>query len=361
MRLLRRVLARFFIWAACWLGILIIGAVISFFVCAALPPLRQNTMLRWLGSHVLAIILIGFIIGVFCIVIVLWWQLISALASLSEACSQIGTANTSELHLPALVQEAQLILQQTDTRIRANEVAAREAEQRKNDLVVYLAHDLKTPIASITGYLTLLQDETEISNTQRARYIDITLKNAERLNDLIDEFFEITRFNLSHILLEYSKINLTRLLEQLCFEFQPMLAEKGLSCQLDLSPALEMECDSDKIERVFENLLRNAVSYSFLNSQISISGKTERILNRDFIVLRFMNHGNTIPKEKLLRIFEQFYRLDSSRSTRTGGVGLGLAIARQIVELHGGDISAESADDTVVFTVRLPTARKKIV
>lgn len=361
MRLLRRVLVRFFISALCWLGFLIVSAVICFFICSAFPTLRNNAALRWMGDYIILLVLICFAAGVLVIVIALWWQLICALAAVSDACAQIGSSQPAELRLPSLIQETQFMLQQADTRIRANEAAAREAEQRKNDLVVYLAHDLKTPIASITGYLTLLRDEPEIPAAQQARYLDVTLKNAERLNDLIDEFFEITRFNLSHIVLEYSKINLTRLLEQLCFEFQPMLAEKELSCRIDLPPVLEAECDADKLERVFDNLLRNAVSYSFPGCCISISGKTEQTLGKDFAVIRFVNHGNTIPKEKLSRIFEQFYRLDASRSTRTGGAGLGLAIARQILELHGGSIYAESEDDTVAFTVRFPLLRKKFV
>lgn len=361
MRLLRRILARFFLSALCWLGFLIVSAAVCFLVCAASPSLRKNAAIRWMGNYVLLLILVGFAVGLVGIVIALWWQLISALAAVSDACAHIGMSPPFELRLPSFVQETQLTLQQADARIRANEAAARDAEQRKNDLVVYLAHDLKTPIASITGYLTLLHDEPDIPAAQVSRYLDVTLKNALRLDDLIDEFFEITRFNLSHITLNYSKINLTLLLEQLCFEFQPMLSEKGLSCQLELPPGLEAECDADKIERVFENLLRNAVSYSFPDCRISIYGKVEQVLERDFAVLRFVNHGNTIPKEKLSRIFEQFYRLDSSRSTRTGGAGLGLAIARQIIGLHGGDIRAESEDDTIVFTVRLPLYRKKIV
>lgn len=227
---------------------------------------------------------------------------------------------------------------------------AHEAEQRKNDLIVYLAHDLKTPLTSVIGYLTLLRDEGQISGELREKYLSISLEKAERLEDLINEFFEITRFNLSDITLQYSQVNLTRLLEQLTFEFAPMLKEKGLTCRLNLTPDMMIRCDPDKLQRVFDNLLRNAVYYSFENSEIVISAAP----SEGGAEIRFVNHGNTIPPEKLERLFEQFYRLDTSRSTNSGGAGLGLAIARQIVELHRGRIAAESRDDTVAFTVTLP-------
>lgn len=231
-----------------------------------------------------------------------------------------------------------------------SERAAREAEQRKNDLVMYLAHDLKTPLTSVIGYLELLRDEQQISPELRERYLAISLNKAERLEDLINEFFEITRFNLSHLTLEPRPINLTRLLEQLVYEFRPMLAEKGLQCELRIPPDTMLTCDPNKIQRVFDNLLRNAVNYSFENSTITVAAQLEG----SGVTLRFINAGPTIPAEKLDRVFEQFYRLDAARTTGSGGAGLGLAIAKEIVELHGGAIMAHSQNETICFTVTLP-------
>lgn len=226
------------------------------------------------------------------------------------------------------------------------------AEQRKNDLVVYLAHDLKTPLTSVIGYLNLLRDENQISEELRTKYLSISLEKAERLEDLINEFFEITRFNLSNIALEYSRVNLTRMLEQLTYEFKPMLLEKNLECVLSCAQDVQIKCDVDKVQRVFDNLLRNAVNYSFENGKVSIIVAQ----NEESISIKFTNRGNTIPKEKLERIFEQFYRLDTARSSRSGGAGLGLAIAKEIVELHGGCISARSEDEEIEFEVILPVS-----
>ncbi len=226
------------------------------------------------------------------------------------------------------------------------------AEQRKNDLIIYLAHDLKTPLASVIGYLNLLRDEGQISEELREKYLSVSLDKAERLEDLINEFFEISKYNLTAITLQYSRINLERLLEMLLYEFRPMLKEKNLTCKLHVPQNITLRCDANKIQRVFDNLLRNAVIYSFEGTDINI----EAVVRDENIIITFTNHGDTIPEEKLERIFEQFYRLDASRSTSSGGAGLGLAIAKQIVELHNGSIRAKSEEERIEFEVTLPVS-----
>ncbi len=233
-----------------------------------------------------------------------------------------------------------------------NAILAKEAEQRKNDLVVYLAHDLKTPLTSVIGYLTLLRDEPQISPELRARYTGIALEKAERLEELINEFFDITRFNLTALSLNCEQISLSRMLEQIVSEFIPILNEKELSWKTEIAPDVDYYCDPDKLQRVFDNLLRNAVNYSYGGTQLFLSmGQTD-----NGIEIRIQNHGKTIPPDKLDKIFEQFFRLDSSRASVTGGAGLGLAIAKEIVELHGGTIKAESENESITFTVALPLA-----
>lgn len=288
-----------------------------------------------------------------CLLLFLYFlrQPFAYLQEVVDAAGQIYQKDTSLIELSEPLKEAAFSLNYAKMNLQENERIAKEAEQRKNDLVVYLAHDLKTPLTSVIGYLTLLRDEIQISEELREKYLSISLEKAERLEDLINEFFEITRFSLSHITLETGKVNLTRMLEQLTYEFRPMLAEKKLQCCLKAPGDLMIRCDADKMQRVFDNLLRNAVNYSFEESTIEITVTADDQNAK----VSFLNHGITIPKEKLERIFEQFYRLDTSRATKSGGAGLGLAIAKEITELHGGIITAKSEDEVILFELLLPS------
>ena len=228
--------------------------------------------------------------------------------------------------------------------------AAAEAESRKNDLVMYLAHDLKTPLTSVIGYLSLLDECPELSTQQKAKYVGIALDKAYRLEQLINEFFEITRFDINSVTLESNRIDLNMMLSQITDEFYPMLTERNLTVDIDIEEPIVMFADSDKIARVFDNLLKNAVNYSYENTTIRIGAR----VRDDQVIIKFRNKSDVIAPEKLERLFEKFYRADSSRGTSTGGSGLGLAISKQITELHGGTIKAQSTVDHTDFTVILP-------
>lgn len=308
-------------------------------------------LLHWLDLRrdVFAFLYVAF--GYLVILLYYWRRPFSYMQEITDALEQVYQSDGEYIELSEPLKEIETKMNRSKMSLKESERIAKEAEQRKNDLVVYLAHDLKTPLTSVIGYLTLLRDEAEISEALREKYLSISLDKAERLEDLINEFFEITRFNLSNITLELSKVNLTRMLEQITFEFHPMLAEKGLNIVLAADPELMIKCDVDKLQRVFDNLLRNAVNYSFENSSLHITAKRENTGVR----ITFLNQGNTIPEEKLQRIFEQFYRLDTARTTKSGGAGLGLAIAKEIVELHGGTITARSENDQIVFEITLPS------
>ena len=222
--------------------------------------------------------------------------------------------------------------------------------QKKNDLITYLAHDLKTPLTSVMGYLNLLEDAPDMPLAQREKYTHIARKKAERLDSLIQEFFEITRYNLQNIVLEKENIDLYYMFMQMKEEFYPVLAQKGNKIELKMPEDLQVYGDADKLARVFNNIIRNAVAYSYSSSIITIEGQK----SSDGVNLFFRNQGKTIPKEKLARVFQKFFRIDEARSTDSAGAGLELAIAKEIVELHGGRISAVSEQEETVFQIVLP-------
>lgn len=284
-------------------------------------------------------------------------QAFSFLREVVDASQQFYKSDSDLIRLSAPLREVENQMNQAKLDLLTHERIAREAEQRKNDLVTYLAHDLKTPITSVIGYLTLMRDEPQLSEEMRARYTGIALDKAERLENLINEFFDITRFNLSKLELTLERVNISRMSEQIASEFLPVFSEKELRWHMEIEPDVELLCDPEKLERVFDNLIRNAINYSYTGTEINLSLK--QIENMVEMVIR--NHGKTIPPEKIERIFEQFFRLDSARSSETGGTGLGLAISKEIVELHGGSIRAESADESITFTMILPLDCKKIV
>lgn len=307
-------------------------------------------ILYWIQNHI--IIIAGAIITGGWLLIFIYY-VCKTLGFLDEIISESekrAMTESGQIKLSPELSSVQDELNLLRENAKRSAAAAKDAEQRKNDLIVYLAHDLKTPLTSIIGYLALMSDEPDISAESRAKYTGIALEKAQRLEELINEFFDITRFNLTHISLETESINFTRLIEQTAFEFDPILAKKGLSWELSVKEDIQLKCDPDKIERVIDNIIKNAVSYSYPDTVIKL--KLEKI--EDLAVLSVTNKGRTISQEKLDRIFEQFFRVDSSRGTKTGGAGLGLAIAKEITELHGGTISAESKDETIKFTVKLP-------
>lgn len=257
-----------------------------------------------------------------------------------------------EMRLPSEMSATERKLNAVKQTLKQRTLEAQLAEQRKNDLVMYLAHDIRTPLTSVIGYLNLLEEAPDLSEEQKAKYVHITLDKSYGLEKMINEFFEITRYNLQQITLIKENIDLYYMLRQLSDELSPLLSMNGNTTVLKADENLTAYGDPDKLARVFNNVLKNAAAYSFPNTEIIISAEK----NDSCIVISFQNKGHTIPKEKLSAIFEKFYRLDEARSSNTGGAGLGLAIAKEIITLHEGTIDAESKNDTVFFIITLPAA-----
>ncbi|GAA0742729.1 HAMP domain-containing sensor histidine kinase [Clostridium oceanicum] len=253
--------------------------------------------------------------------------------------------------VPEKVEELKIIDAQVNKIIQESKLRKQEIGiemGKKNDLVTYLAHDLKTPLTSIIGYLTIL-DESEVPENIHKDYIKKLLKKSYRLEDLTNQFFDITRFNLQEIPLNKTLLDGNFFLEQLTEELYPLLKKKNLKVDVSLPSDMKFYVDGSLFARVLNNLLKNAIAYSCDDSIIKIKGE----IGKSNIKLFVENDGDLIDEQELKLIFEKFYRRDKSRN-QSSGAGLGLAIARKIVERHGGFLQAQSTNGHTIFIISLP-------
>jgi signal transduction histidine kinase len=227
----------------------------------------------------------------------------------------------------------------------------REAERTKNELITNVAHDLRTPLTSIIGYLELLSNKTApLSDEMRQKYIDIAYSKAKRLEKLIEDLFGFTKLNYGKIAMHVTKVDIIKLLSQLLEESYPNFEKRGLSYELQSNvPARMINADGNLLARLFDNLINNAIKYGAEGKRVTVRVHAEA----DTVQVSVANYGYVIPAEELPLIFDKFYRVEQSRSTTTGGTGLGLAIVKNIVDMHGGKITVKSDLNGTVFTVTL--------
>ena len=226
----------------------------------------------------------------------------------------------------------------------------RYAEKTKNELITNVAHDLRTPLTSIIGYLELLNRSENLPAQMRHNYLQIVYQKARRLQQLIEDLFGFTKLNYGKMAMNVGKMDIVKLLAQLMDEFYPNFMEKGLAFSLKSSvDAQVIVADSNLLARLFDNLINNAIKYGADGKRIDV-----RIdVDGDYVIVQVINYGKVIPADELPLIFDKFYRVEQSRSTNTGGTGLGLAIAQNIVQMHGGEISVRSDMHGTAFIVKL--------
>ena len=228
-----------------------------------------------------------------------------------------------------------------------------EAEETKNELITNVAHDLRTPLTSIIGYIDIVNNMPDLSEKQRSEYLKITWEKARKLEKLINELFSFTKISYGGMPMRMEKIDVIKMLEQEADELYPTFKENELECLLETdADSCMIMADGEQLVRVFDNLLGNAIKYGRYGKMIRIRTLTENTQ----IQIQIVNYGSVIPAENLPFLFEKFYKVDASRQPSSEGTGLGLAIAKSIVESHGGSISARSSFEGTVFEVVLPTA-----
>lgn len=274
---------------------------------------------------------------------------------LFESVESLISDDEDMIDLPPELYQTAFALNTIKVEHKRDARAAKAAEQRKNELVVYLAHDIKTPLTSIIGYLTLLAEAPDMPIEMRARYAQITLDKSYRLEELIEEFFEITRYNLQSIPIERSRFDATLFCQQVIDEFYPQASSRSLTIKLEAPEELHVFADANKLSRVFNNVLKNALSYADEGSDVTVFVE-RRPSDEGSSWLRIMvtNVGREITPEHLDRVFEKFYRGDDARTSSSGGAGLGLAISREITRAHGGDITAASEGGMTSFAIWIP-------
>lgn len=226
----------------------------------------------------------------------------------------------------------------------------RESERTKNELITNVAHDLRTPLTSIVGYLELLAGNQQVPADMQHKYIEIAYGKSRRLQKLIEDLFGFTKLNCGKIAMHVGQIDIVKLLGQLVEEAYPNFVEKGLSYDLQSNvPAKIINADGNLLARLFDNLIGNAIKYGADGKRVLVKIHAEG----ETVTVSVTNYGYVIPADELPLIFNKFYRVEQSRSSSTGGTGLGLAIAKEIVDMHGGTISVASDLNGTVFTVKL--------
>lgn len=225
----------------------------------------------------------------------------------------------------------------------------RNAERQKNELITNVAHDLRTPLTTIVGYLELIKDDTALSKEDVHKYSGIAYEKSIRLQEMMDDLFEFTKLDNADIKLNKSMISLSELIMQMTDEFYPSFKDCNITPIVDLPEEnIYVQGDGQLLARVFDNLISNALKYGYHNTdlKIEVSG------DEKYATVKVINHGDTIASEDIPLLFNKFYRTDSSRNSKTGGTGLGLAITKNIVDLHHGDISVTSDDQITTFIVK---------
>ena len=342
------------------LGNLIVATVISIIIYFILALFFENTLsdlvarlnydlYSWIvyNRDIVVYVYIGIVLAV--IIYKFISKYVNSINEVYNSLDLILKENNETIKLPSEVNEFTEKLNDIKNDYITSKNNAKEAEQKKNDLIMYMAHDLKTPLTSIIGYLTLLNDEKNISKELQEKYLKIALDKSLRVEELTNQFFDITRYNLHSMPINKTELNITYLLKQLIDECYPMLEKNNLKCVLNAPDKVNYLGDGDKLARAFGNLLKNAISYSYKDTVIEIN-VTEEL---DKLYITFRNKGAKIPDYKLEKIFEKFYRGDESRTSSTGGAGLGLAITKEIIVLHNGKISVKNDDEYIEFDIIL--------
>lgn len=320
----------------------------------------KKTMTIGPGYHIWSWERIGIILMGIADVIVLYWRLIRRyhqmqLRHIISELHYIANGHFDHRISFSVNNDMQKVIDSINSLVDSTVGAINEEkaiEQSKDELITNVSHDIRTPLTSIIGYLGLLKNGAVTSQEDMLKYINIAYDKAEQMKSLANDLFEYTTLKSTKTKLNVTPINIKGMMEQVAAGFELEAEKKGIAFSVKARPDdLIVNADVEKLVRVYNNLISNALKYAAGASRINL---VANLINHEQVELRVENNGEPIPKDKLKKIFDRFYRVESSRNTKTGGTGLGLSIVQGGVELHGGTIRCESNKDWTSFIILLP-------
>ncbi|MFV4933662.1 sensor histidine kinase [Lactobacillus delbrueckii] len=320
----------------------------------------KKTMTIGPGYHIWSWERIGIILMGIADVIVLYWRLIRRyhqmqLRHIISELHYIANGHFDHRISFSVNNDMQMVIDSINSLVDSTVGAINEEkaiEQSKDELITNVSHDIRTPLTSIIGYLGLLKNGAVTSQEDMLKYINIAYDKAEQMKSLANDLFEYTTLKSTKTKLNVTPINIKGMMEQVAAGFELEAEKKGIAFSVKARPDdLIVNADVEKLVRVYNNLISNALKYAAGASRINL---VANLINHEQVELRVENNGEPIPKDKLKKIFDRFYRVESSRNTKTGGTGLGLSIVQGGIELHGGTIRCESNKDWTSFIILLP-------
>ncbi|MDF2984984.1 MAG: signal transduction histidine kinase [Eubacterium sp.] len=239
-------------------------------------------------------------------------------------------------------------------KLKEGELLKKSYEDNRKTLIANISHDLKTPITSIQGYIETMLERPDISQDTINKYHQIIYSNAAYMNKLIDDLFLFSKLDMQKLELQFENISIRAFMADLMEEFHIELDERGI--EFTYQDTLGRDCDASidrkRINQVFRNIIGNAIKYG---SEEDVSIKVRLYDNEKSLCIDISDNGPGIPEDKLSNIFDRFYRIDHARTKDLMSTGLGLSIAKELVEAHGGKISVISTINSgTTFTVNLP-------
>ncbi|CAJ1188702.1 two-component sensor histidine kinase [Companilactobacillus crustorum] len=229
-----------------------------------------------------------------------------------------------------------------------------QSEKSKDELISNVSHDIRTPLTSVIGYLGLIESKNFNDLGQILKYTHIAYKKSLEMQNLVNSLFEFANVQHATSRLKMTKFDMAQMLDQLSADFELEANKRGMEIIVNSHPdKIMMQGDTEKLGRIFNNLIMNALKYGKGATHIWLTAEKKDTE----VVVTVANNGKAIPEDSLKHVFDRFYRVEDSRSKKTGGTGLGLAIAQSMVQLHGGTIAVTSNDEKTSFISHFPISK----